>query len=55
MTHTYGDMIEKVIAVFDKNPDLTSIQIGERLGVHPAYVRQILTQNDRKLKGARQQ
>lgn len=49
----YGDTIQKVLAVFDKNPELNSVEIGERLGVHPAYVRTILRLNGRKLKGAR--
>lgn len=45
-----GTTAKRVLAAFDRQPHLTSTEIGERLGLHPAYVRKALSRNGRRLK-----
>lgn len=46
----YFETAARVVAAFDRTPTATSVEIGERLGLHPAYVRKALTRNGRCLK-----
>lgn len=49
----YLETARKVVEFFDKHRNMTSIEIGERLGLHRAYVRKALIRNERKLKRSR--
>ncbi len=46
----YGETAARVVAAFDADPSLNSVEIGGRLGLYPAYVRKALSRNNRKLK-----
>jgi hypothetical protein len=48
-----GDTAERVVKAFNRNPKATSTDLGEMLGLHPAYVRKTLTRRGLKLHGAR--
>jgi hypothetical protein len=49
----YRETAARVVAAFDRNPQLSSVDLGERLGLHPAYVRKALARNQQKLKGSK--
>lgn len=48
-----GITANRVVAAFDREPYRTSIEIGKRLGLHPAYVRKALSRNGRQLTRGR--
>lgn len=43
-----GKTAARVIVAFDRSPKLNSIQLGKKLGLHPAYIRKTLARNGRK-------
>jgi hypothetical protein len=45
----YFETARRVVAFFDKNPRMTSVEIGKELGLHPAYIRKALMRNGRRL------
>lgn len=49
----YFQTAASVVALFDKNPKWSSVKLGGRLGLTPAYVRKALARNGRRLANAR--
>ena len=49
----YGVTASRVIEFFDDNRKKNSTEIGEALGLHPAYVRKTLYRRGKKLHRAR--
>jgi hypothetical protein len=45
----YNETGALVVEAFDRNRKLNSVQLGEMLGLHPAYIRKALSRNGRKL------
>jgi biotin operon repressor len=44
-----GETAQRVLDALDRDPDATSSQLAERLGVSPEYVRATLRRNGRTL------
>ncbi len=49
----YFKTAARVVAAFDENPTISSYQLGEQLGMHPAYVRKALARAGRRLAQAK--
>ena len=45
----YFKTAQSVLDLFKDHPDWTSVQLGDRLGLHPAYIRAVLKRNGKKL------
>lgn len=49
----YFETARRVVKFFDRCPGMTSVEIGEALGLHPAYIRKALSRAGRKLAQSR--